>query len=628
MKLWLTGSRTAIQLGAIVGRGGEGAVHEIAGMPGRVAKIYTKPPDALKLAKLTAMASVGDAQLLKVAAWPVDLLVDERGTMKGFVMPRIASRADIHELYSPKSRASEFPEADLRFLLHVAMNIARAVATVHQHGHVIGDINHGSILVGREGTVVLIDCDSFQVTAGGRTFTCDVGVPLFTPPELHDKPFRGLSRTANHDAFGLAVMLFHLLFMGRHPFAGRFLGRGDMSIEQAIREFRFAYGANRRASQMESPPATLPLAAMGAGIAGFFEQAFGRAGVHHRPTAVQWVSALESLAKTLKHCSQVDSHYYPDAAGPCPWCTIEQSTGSRLFGQRIVSTGPTGTVSVGQLWAAIEAVKGPGPAPDVWSAMPSTENAEPFLNKVRQIASLFIAFAGVAGCTAYPDGALVGIGGLIAAYFVWPRVSDEARQAFQTASRNWEMVHSEWTRQAGDTAFQAELAKLDSARKELTNLSNERARRLQRLKEARESSQKQAYLDRFRIDRGKIALIGDARVAMLASYGVETAADIDRNKIRSIPGFGETITKNLLAWRKEHEKNFRFNPNQGVDPKDIAAVERDIVAIQARLSTSLRAGPAQLQRLRAEALAARERLKAKVQQAWSEKEQARGRVNP
>ena len=130
-----------------------------------------------------------------------------------------------------------------------------------------------------------------------------------------------------------------------------------------------------------------------------------------------------------------------------------------------------------------------------------------------------------------------------------------------------------------------------------------------------------------RIDRGKIPLIGDARAAMLASYGVETAADIDRYKIRNIPGFGEAITNNLLEWRREHEQNFRFNPNQGVDPKDIAGVERDILAMQAKLITSLSTGPAQLTRLRHEALAARERLKVKMLEAWSEKEFTKQRVH-
>ena len=81
----------------------------------------------------------------------------------------------------------------------------------------------------------LIGCDSFQITAGGRCFTCDVGVPMFTPPELQERSLTGVIRSENHDNFGLAVVIFQVLFMGSHPFAGRRPGGGDMPIEQAIK---------------------------------------------------------------------------------------------------------------------------------------------------------------------------------------------------------------------------------------------------------------------------------------------------------------------------------------------------------------------------------------------------------
>lgn len=179
------------------------------------------------------MVDAACPELLRVAAWPKDLVLD-RGQVAGFVMPRIGARSDVHELYSPKSRASAFPEADFRFLVHVAANIARAFATVHARGHVIGDVNHGHLLVGGDGRVLLIDADSFQVAVGGIVHTCDVGVPLFTAPEFAGSDFRGLRREPNHDLFGLAVLLFHMLFMGRHPYAGVWSGAGDMPIERAI----------------------------------------------------------------------------------------------------------------------------------------------------------------------------------------------------------------------------------------------------------------------------------------------------------------------------------------------------------------------------------------------------------
>jgi DNA-binding helix-hairpin-helix protein with protein kinase domain len=67
-------------------------------------------------------------------------------------------------------------------------------------------------------TAALIDCDSFQITDGAHVFRCPVEVPEFTPPELQGSAFDSQTRTAQHDAFGLAVLIFYLLFLGRHPF--------------------------------------------------------------------------------------------------------------------------------------------------------------------------------------------------------------------------------------------------------------------------------------------------------------------------------------------------------------------------------------------------------------------------
>ena len=267
----LARGRTQVRLGEVIGRGGEGEVRAILGHSDQVAKVYARAPDAKQGQKLRTMADSTDPGLLKIAAWPSDLLLGRQGLVQGFVMPRAKSAENVHELYSPKSRADAFPTADFRFLVHVGANIARAFATVHERGHIVGDVNHGNVLVGSDGTVMLIDCDSFQVRNGSNLFTCDVGSPLFTAPELHGRPFRGLVRTVNHDRFGLAVLLFYLLYMGRHPYAGRYSGSGEMSPERFIAENLFAYGANRRMFGMERPPGTISLEAMGPAIAAQFE---------------------------------------------------------------------------------------------------------------------------------------------------------------------------------------------------------------------------------------------------------------------------------------------------------------------------------------------------------------------
>jgi DNA-binding helix-hairpin-helix protein with protein kinase domain len=72
-----------------------------------------------------------------------------------------------------------------------------------------------------------------------------VGVPEYTPPELHGQRLEAVVRAHNHDAFRLPIVIFQLLWMGRHTFAGKHQGRSDVPIDKAIREYRFAYSQLR-----------------------------------------------------------------------------------------------------------------------------------------------------------------------------------------------------------------------------------------------------------------------------------------------------------------------------------------------------------------------------------------------
>ena len=137
-----------------------------------------------------------------------------------------------------------------------------------------------------------------------------------------------------------------------------------------------------------------------------------------------------------------------------------------------------------------------------------------------------------------------------------------------------------------------------------------------RLEADREKLQRQRYLDRFRIGRAQITGIGPSRTSMLASYGIETANDIDGYKIKQIPGFGEVLTSTLVAWRKEHEMNFRFNQSEPVDRRDVEALDRELEAKQQNLQSALRQGPAALMRLNQEIIAARPRLMPLLEKAW------------
>jgi len=258
-------------------------------------------------------------------------------------------------------------------LVRAAGNIARAVSNVHSTGCVIGDINHSSVLVSDNATVVLIDSDSFQFVFNGVTYPCKVGVPEFTPPELQGKDLSKVIRTANHDNFGLAVLIFYTLMMGRHPFAGRYLGQGDMPMDRAIAEFRFAYSARRGATLTEPPPNVPTLADLPVGICDAFERAFGPNGpTGARPSASGWIAMLDRAESELTQCSASPAHHYFRTAKLCPWCRMERAYPGFLAFVPVFPVHAGGKpLDLAQLISAVRATKDPGPAPDLATLMPA-----------------------------------------------------------------------------------------------------------------------------------------------------------------------------------------------------------------------------------------------------------------
>jgi DNA-binding helix-hairpin-helix protein with protein kinase domain len=324
-------------LGPRIGAGGEGTVFNVVGSPELAAKIYDQPgkrPPLHQEAKLCAMISLTRQDLLDVTAWPTATLHERpSGRFCGFIMRKLKELTEIHCLYSPAHRKAVFPHADWRFLVHTAMNCAAAFDTIHGCDVVVGDVNQGNVSVSANGLVTLLDCDSYRV----QKYPCsEVGIDLFTPPELQGRSFHGVDRTTNHDRFGLAVLVFYLLFMNRHPFAGQYIGAGEMTIGQAIKQHRFAYGRMASTFQMKTPPHALPLSAVSPQLAELFERAFGQESSKPdaRPAPSEWVRALRSLLGSLRACTSNPpdpGHVYSTHLANCPWCALMRQGGPNFF---------------------------------------------------------------------------------------------------------------------------------------------------------------------------------------------------------------------------------------------------------------------------------------------------------
>jgi serine/threonine protein kinase len=356
--IFYTSQSDMVGLGRRIGTGAEGEVYEIRCRSDLVAKVYHEPPPSEKAEKLVILSRLGNERLFNLSAWPVSPLRNAPdGEVAGFVMKKVREAEEVHTLHSPRSRLQKFPGASWAFLIYVAANIARAVATIHEHGLVIGDVNPKNILVTRKATVYLLDVDSFQVRFDGKTYRCEGGFPEYTPPELQGVAFRNIDRTQEHDAFGLAVAIFQLLFMGRHPFSGCYLGAGEMPLERAIRESRFAYGDDAEARKMRPPPGALALDAAPPSLADLFRRAFLST---DRPHPREWIEQLDALSKALKKCELHSGHYYYRELRDCPWCGIEKQSCVRLFNFLLSGAeSRRGPFLLDEVWNEIVSVKAP-----------------------------------------------------------------------------------------------------------------------------------------------------------------------------------------------------------------------------------------------------------------------------
>jgi DNA-binding helix-hairpin-helix protein with protein kinase domain len=527
-------------------------------------------------------------------------------------MPRATGRPT-HILYGPKSRLTGFPQATWPFLLTAAANLARAFAVVHEHGLIVGDVNHGNSLISDRATVVLIDCDSFQVTHGGRTFHCGVGVETHVPPELQGHDLSRVLRSRNHDAFGLAVVLFQILFMGRHPFSGRFLGAGDMPIPRAIRELRFAYGPGAAGRQMQPPPNTLALEAVSNEVALLFERAFSPQGIQEgtRPAPQEWVGALEGLARDLRVCSRNPSHHFLRSLAACPWCEIENQAGVLLFGFWVSAPAQeTGSFHLAAVWTRIVAVRPPGAAPPLPD--PKALRPKPSPAAAREglwyWGKVILAVGSSLGATGLilsaGDGTLAILLIVIAAVFVlasrFPSSPERtrARQEVKAAEAELQILHGLWLREASTLPFESKLRELEQKRSLYADLPAARQRGLAQLQANRRQKQLESFLDQYRIEHKTIKGIGPARRATLQSYGIETAADVNAAAILKVPGLGPTIAQNLIDWRNSIERTFVFDANRGIDPADLQALESTLTHQRAQLETDLTAGATQLEQTR------------------------------
>lgn len=652
-----------LNLGEKLGSGGEGEVYRVADQPNLAVKLYNETVRFDRELKVRQMVKMIPIKYRKSCiVFPLDI-VTSNNQFVGFTMDVVNGYKPIHLLFTPKSRSYEFPYADYRFILRVAKNVALAIAQVHQTGCVIGDINQSGILISeKDATVKLIDTDSFQFSSDGSLYPCEVGMEDYTPPELQGQSLKGKKRTISHDNFGLAIIIFQLLFMGMHPYAGR-CSQKDLTMGEAIKENRFAYSLIR-SKETETIPAknALTLDLFPEYIRQAFENSFGT-NFNARTDAKQWISILTQFEKDLTQCKINRSHFFFNATSNCIWCNFAKKihfdyfsniplsapihiSKDVLIDKDVISSYISSYFDIAKLIKLpelfmlcfekdtgltiekiakiaerkISQVKSPilirakSLERELLSKYETLKEESIQSQFVKLIFSLCVEGLGIWLFFNFKVKELGGLTFVIAfamifaGLFIWGHSTElnDINKKYQTNKSSISQQISNFTskeissyigsfkRQYEDNKAKfktmyndciadfrfAKLSKLIFLRSEIfslitelnsSDINKDKDIELEKQRQKRVYREKleNAYLSKFNIQKASINSIGPQRKYVLNANGIYTAADISRQAVLSIDGFGEYLTDNLVSWRTHllknlviSDSNFREDPSQ------------------------------------------------------------------
>jgi DNA-binding helix-hairpin-helix protein with protein kinase domain len=344
---------------------------------------------------------------------------------------------------------------------------------------------------------------------------------------------------------------------------------------------------------MEPPPFTPVLGDIPPKLGALFRQAFERGSeAGTRPSATDWISAINDLEQNFVTCTIDDGHNYWKGTTSCVWCRLASNGGPEYY-YGVSADAGTFEVDDRRLQEIVRRLQqveradfeydrrkfAPNVAivPRAMSPLTEVDTREHSIFSILLIvvATICAAFSlliflipllGVLG--------LIGAAASATAFFFHYRNSPKYREylerksLFQKASRLVQQVESEVEsailnyRQIKSSHVRAAYDSIRSCESLPSTFQQE----IQALSANAELVARQRHLRLHSISDASISNIGYGRKQVLAAHQIYTAAEIDEVRIRSISGFGETLTANLVAWKNEVLRSFRFDPIAAVSP--------------------------------------------------------------
>jgi DNA-binding helix-hairpin-helix protein with protein kinase domain len=293
-------SKQPQKLDTELARGGEGAVYPLSRRPDILVKIYhpeklDKDGECLKK-KIEAMTALRANFENTALCWPRISVCREGDNWVGYAMKR-GTGVPMSKLAHAVLYKKHFPHIDRNHIVQYLLNFIDAISLLHKSNVYVGDFNLNNVLCDpQSNAITLIDCDSYQLSINGSFFPCLVGSPDLTPLEHHGQDFRHVVRTAESDAFSLAIILFKCLMLGRHPYD---VVGGEDPVSN-MRNGYFPYGKGKGGL----PPghwyniwSHMPYRLKNLFITNFMD---GVKDPKARPTLADWKEALEVYQKEIK----------------------------------------------------------------------------------------------------------------------------------------------------------------------------------------------------------------------------------------------------------------------------------------------------------------------------------------
>ena len=317
-------SQKPILICELLSRGDESSIYQTS-VPNLAAKIYHNPVSNNMADKLAIMICNHPKNPIELnqdisIAWPVDTLFDGEACV-GYLTSIIPDSHSLRDVIRPAYRLKSLNSFNLRHLHKTARNVAKIFHQIHIFDCVVGDVNMSNLRVTSTALVTMVDTDLFQIKdrRTGKIYRCSVATPEFIAPELVGKKLDSLNRNVSQDYFGLTMVIYKLLF-GEHPCQGRWDGAVPKPTHKEL--LYKGHYVQDSASPISATQLTIPETVFHPNLIRLFKQSFG-VGYRNpvkRPTAQDWITALDMAIDNLDQCSTVNKHYYDRNNEICPWC--------------------------------------------------------------------------------------------------------------------------------------------------------------------------------------------------------------------------------------------------------------------------------------------------------------------